>query len=114
MIPSSTEPTPEQFGLTAAEVEGAPSAFIRSHRAHLSLGLWALALGSTFLVLLAVTGDVASAVFFAVITTAAASIILVPLALCLLSAGEHAEIAWLSRRSPRLAACLAYREAVAR
>ncbi len=113
MTPTATEPRPEQFGLTAAEVERAPTAFIRTHRGQLSVGLWFMALATAFAILLSVTGDVASSAFFAVIVTAAASIVLVPLALCLLSAGEHAENAWMRRRVPTYAACLAYRDAVA-
>lgn len=112
MNPTATEPRPEQFGLTPAEVEATPSAFIRSHRGQLSVGLWGLTLAAAFVILLSVTDDVASAAFFAVIGTAAASIVVVPLALCLLSVGEHAESAWMRRRTPNYAACVAYRNAV--
>ena len=112
MTSTATEPRPEQFGLTAADVERAPTAFIRSHRGQLSVGLWVLTLVTAFVFLLSVTRDVASSAFFAVIVTAAASIILVPLTLCLLSVGEHAENAWMRRRVPGYAACLAYRDAV--
>lgn len=112
MISRPSEPTPEQFGVTAADVERAPAAFIRTHRAHLTFVVWLLVLSTAFVVLLVATGDLASAAFFAVIGTAAASILLLPLALCLLSAGEHAEVALRRRRVPSYAACAAYHEAL--
>lgn len=113
MFSGSQEPTPEQFGITPHDVDRVPTAFVRTHRAHLTVALWMLTLCAAFVVLLSVTGNVATAAFFALVATAAASIILLPLALCLLSAGEHAETVWMRRHRPTYAACVAYRDAVA-
>ena len=114
MISSHTEPRPETFGVTAQEVEEAPTPFVTAHRSQLVIVAGVLVLSAAFALLLAVTGDALSAAFFAVVATAAASILMLPVVICLLCAGERAEIAWMCRRSPKVAACLAYREALER
>lgn len=59
------------------------------------------------------SASIPAALTFALITLAAASVVLVPLLMCLVCASEKVETTWMCRRFPALKGCLAYREAIA-
>lgn len=114
MAASSTdrEPRPEDFGLSGADVARAPEPVTTRCRPLLVVGLWVLILAAVFVLILLATGSAAAALVFSVVTVGAASIVLVPLLVCVVCASERAETRWLCRRVPVYEACLAYRAAL--
>ena len=114
MAASSTdrEPRPEDFGLSEADLARAPEPVTVRCRPLLVVGLWLLVLAAAFAVILLATGSTAAALVFSVVTVGAASIVLVPLLVCVVCASERAESRWLCRHVPIYEACLAYRAAV--
>jgi hypothetical protein len=107
------EPRPEDFGITADDLARTPMACVARYRAGLLAGALGLTLAGAFATLAVFGSDPLAALFFAVIGTAAASIVAVPLMVCLLCAGERAEVAFRSRRNPAFSACTAFRDALA-
>lgn len=114
MAASSTdrEPRPEDFGLSGADVARAPEPVTTRCRPLIVVGLWVLILAAAFVIILLTTGSAAAALVFSVVTVGAASIVLVPLLVCVVCASERAETRWLCRRVPVYEACLAYRAAL--
>lgn len=106
-------PRPEDFGIRPGELESAPTPFLTGHRVAAIGVLYLLVVGVVFTALAVSSGSPAAAGYLTLVLVAAASVLLLPLAVCLVCAAERAETRWLCRRAPGLAACLAYREAVA-
>lgn len=105
-------PRPEDFGLTADDVERAPELVVTRFRPQLFLGLYATVLAVVFILILLSTGSIGAATVFSLVGTAAISVVLIPVLVCVLCASEKAEAKLLCRRFPQLTACLAYREAM--
>jgi hypothetical protein len=64
-------------------------------------------------VIIGTSHSLPAAVFFTIITLAAGSVLLLPIMVLLVCAGEQAEERWLCRRVPIMRACLAYQRALA-
>ncbi|MDX2437351.1 MAG: hypothetical protein QNL88_09900 [Acidobacteriota bacterium] len=113
MWATSDGPRIEDFGITEEDLARAPGLFVADHRFAI-LGLaYLIAAAALFTAILRVGNSWAAALFFTVVAIAAGSILLLPLVVAALCAGEQAEERWLCRRVPALRACLAYRKAVA-
>jgi hypothetical protein len=113
-LPGSIDkPRPENFGVTAEQVEQAPELFVTRHRLAIFVAIYIAVYAVAFTVIFAASESVPAAVIFGLILVAAASIVLIPLVVCCLCASEKAETRWVCRRFPAMKACLAYREALA-
>lgn len=113
-LPGSIDkPRPENFGVTAEQVEQAPELFVTRHRLAIFVVIYLAVFAVVFTVVLATSESVTAALVFGLILVAAGSIVLIPLAVCCLCASETVETRWVCRRFPAMKACLAYREAVA-
>jgi hypothetical protein len=106
------KPRPEDYGVTADQVERAPELRITRFRPVIFAVLYVAVIAILFLVIFAASNSLPAAVTFSVILGAAGSIVLIPFLVCLLCASEKAETQWLCRKFPALKACLAYREAL--
>jgi len=105
-------PRPEDFGLTADDVEEAPELVVTRFRPQLFIALYAAVVAVVFGLIFWASGSLGAAVAFSVIGTAAISVVLIPVLVCVLCASEKAETKLLCRRFPQLTACLAYRDAM--
>ena len=113
-LPGSIDkPRPENFGVTADQVEQAPELFVTRHRLAIFVAIYIAVFAVVFAVVFATSESVPAAIIFGLILVAAASIVLIPLVVCCLCASEKAETRWVCRRFPAMKACLAYREALA-
>jgi hypothetical protein len=110
---TSNGPRIEDFGITEGDLESAPGLFVAGHRREILVLAYLVAAAALFLVMLEIGSSWTAAVFFTVIAMAACSVIVVPLIVAILCAGERAEERWLCRRVPTLRACLAYQRALA-
>lgn len=110
---SIDKPRPENFGVTAEQVERAPELFVTRHRPAIFVVVYLAVFAVVFTVVLATSESVTAALVFGLILVAAGSIVLIPLAVCCLCASETVETRWVCRRFPAMKACLAYREALA-
>lgn len=106
-------PQIEDFGISEDDLERVPTPFLAHHRLHVLGGAYAIAAGLLFLAIFGATDSVRAAAFFTVIALAAGSVMLLPILVFALCAGEQAEERWLCRRVPILKACLAYQRALA-
>ena len=113
MWATSDGPRIEDFGITEDDLERVPRPFLAQHRLQMLTGAYAIAAGLLFVTLFSVSDSMPAAAFFTVIGLAAGSVLLLPLMVCALCAGERAEERWLCRRVPILKACLAYQRALA-
>jgi hypothetical protein len=112
-LPGTIEtPRPEDFGLTADDVARAPELVVTRFRPQLFIGLYATVVAVVFGLIFWSSGSIGAAVAFSVIGTAAISVVLIPVLVCVLCASEKAETKMLCRRFPQLTACLAYRDAM--
>jgi len=105
-------PRPEDFGLTVDDVESAPELVVSRFRPQLFVGLYAAVLAVVFVLIFVFSGSIGVALVFSLIGTAAVSVVLIPMLVCVLCASERAETRILCRRFPQLTACLAYRDAM--
>ncbi len=105
-------PRPEDFGLTAGDVERAPELVVARFRPQIFLGLYGAVLAVVFVLIFVSSGSIGAAVVFSLIGTAAVSVVLIPVLVCVLCASERAETRLVCRRFPQLTACLAYRDAM--
>ena len=113
-LPGSIDkPRPENFGVTADQVEQAPELFVTRHRLAIFVAIYIAVFAVVFAVVFATSESVPAALIFGLILVAAGSIVLIPLVVCCLCASEKAETRWVCRRFPAMKACLAYREALA-
>jgi hypothetical protein len=113
-LPGSIDrPRPENFGVTAEQVEQAPELFVTRYRLAIFAVIYLAVFAVVFTVVLATSESVAAALIFGLILVAAGSIVIIPLVVCCLCASEKAETRWVCRRFPAMKACLAYREALA-
>jgi hypothetical protein len=113
-LPGSIDkPRPDNFGVTAEQVEQAPELFVTRHRLAIFVAIYIAVFALAFAIVLTTTQSVSAALVFGLILVAAGSIVLIPLVVCCLCASEKAETRWLCRRFPTMKACLAYREALA-
>lgn len=113
-LPGSIDkPRPENFGVTAEQVEQAPELFVTRHRLAIFVAIYLAVFAVVVTILFEASESFSAALFFGLILVAAYSIVLIPLMVCGLCASERLEIRWLCRRFPAIEGCLAYREAVA-
>lgn len=113
-LPGSIDkPRPENFGVTAEQVEQAPELFVTRHRLAIFVAIYIAVFAVVFTVVFATSESVPAALIFGLILVAAGSVVLIPLVVCCLCASEKAETRWVCRRFPAMKACLAYREALA-
>jgi hypothetical protein len=112
MFVTAREPRPEDFGVTGSQVEQAPELRLPRARPVVLVVLYLMVFAILFAVILTISGSLSAALTFTVILGAAASIVLIPLLLCIACASERAETRWLCRKFPALESCLAYREAL--
>jgi hypothetical protein len=103
----------EDFGITEEDLAHAPKLFLSSHRAGVLFAAYLIAAVFVFVLIIETSHSIPAAVFFTIITLSAGSILLLPVLILLICAGEQAEERWLCRRVPMLRACLAYRKALA-
>jgi HEPN domain-containing protein len=113
MVEIADGPRVADFGITQEDLERAPCLFLAGHRVAALAGAYLAVAAALFALILGASGSYPAAVFFTVITLAAASVLLLPLLTLVLCASERAEERWLCSRFPKLSACLAYRRAVA-
>lgn len=112
MWATSLGPRIEDFGITEEDLECAPRPFLSNHRLQLMAGAYGLAAALVFCAILATSDSMPAAAFFTVIALAAGSVLLLPVLVFALCAGEQAEERWLCRRFPIFKACLAYQRAL--
>jgi hypothetical protein len=112
MWATSDGPRVEDFGITEDDLARAPRFFFASHRIGLLCGIYFMAALAIFALMLQTGDSWSAAAFFTVITLAAGSVLLLPVVIMVVCAGERVEEQWLCRRVPILRACLAYRTAV--
>jgi hypothetical protein len=110
---TSDGPRLEDFGITAEDLEQAPSPVLSKHRVVWVAVAYLLIAGVIFTQILRVSHSLPAAAFFTIIALAAGSVLLLPALVLVLCVGERAEEKWLCRRVPVLAACVAYRRALA-
>jgi hypothetical protein len=108
---SPEEPKPEAFGVSNEELAATPRPFLARHKCALFVFSYVLVVATLLMVLLTVTQSPAGAVFFAIVLTAAASIVLLPVLACAVCGAEALEDRWLCRRFPAYKACQAFRAA---
>lgn len=113
MWATSDGPKIEDFGITEDDLADAPGLFVASHRMGLVVLAYLVTAITLFLLMLQLGSSFSAAMYFTVIALAAGSVILVPLVMVALCAGEQAEERWLCRRVPAMRACVAYRRALA-
>jgi hypothetical protein len=113
MWATSEGPRVEDFGITEDDLEHAPRPFLAHHRLQVLAGAYVIAAGLLFSTIFAASDSMPAAAFFTVIALAAGSVLLLPVLVFALCAGEQAEERWLCRRVPILTACLAYQRALA-
>lgn len=113
MWATSDGPRLQDFGITPEDLARAPRPVLSSHRTTIVAATYLLTAAVIFAVILRVSHSLPAAAFFTVITLAAGSVLLLPVLVLVLCVGERAEERWLCRRVPVLAACLAYRRALA-
>ena len=107
------QPRPEDFGVTAGDVERAPELVVTRFRLLIFLVLYIVVFAVVFAFIFAFSDSIPAALTFGLIVVAAVSIVLVPILLCALCASEKLETRWLCRRFPAIKECLAYQEAMA-
>jgi hypothetical protein len=107
------EPRPEDFGITADDLERAPCVWLAGHRPHVITIVYAASAMLVFAVIVVASGSLSAAGFFTVVLLAAGSVLLLPVVVLALCISEQAEERWLCARFPKLRACRAYRRAVA-
>ena len=112
MWATSEGPRIEEFGITEDDLARAPKLFLSSHRAGVLLAAYLVAATVVFLLIIKTSHSIPAAAFFTIITLAAGSVLLLPIMVLLVCAGEQAEERWLCRRVPMLSACLAYQRAL--
>ena len=113
MWATSDGPRIEDFGINENDLERAPRLFLSNHRPGLLVGAYFVAAVVVFTAVFHSSDSIPAAVFFSVVTLAAGSVLLLPVLMLVLCAGEWAEERWFCRRVPILRACLAYQRAVA-
>lgn len=77
---------------------GSPRPFIAGHRGQLVLATYGLVITTLIAIIAVASGSLTTACVFAALFTAAASILVLPAIIALLSAAEAVEIRWLCRR----------------
>jgi len=107
------QPRPEDFGVTAVEVERAPELVVTRFRPLIFLVLYVAVFVVVFAFIFSFSDSIPAALTFGLIGVAAISIVLVPILLCALCASEKVETRWLCRRFPAIEGCIAYRTALA-
>ncbi len=105
-------PRPEDFGIRARDLEATPTPFLEQHRPEAVGLLYLVVVVGVFTMLAAASGSFAAASYLTIVGVAAASVLLLPLAFCLVCAAEQLEARWLCRTVPGVAAGRAYREAL--
>lgn len=113
MWATSDGPRIEDFGISEDDLKRAPKLFLSNHRPGVLVGAYFVAAVVIFIAIYHSSDSMPAAVFFSVITLAAGSVLLLPVLILVLCAGEWAEERWFCRRVPILRACLAYQRAVA-
>ena len=113
MWATSDGPRIEDFGINENDLERAPRLFLSNHRPGVLVGAYFVAAVVVFTAVFHSSESIPAAVFFSVITLAAGSVLLLPVLILVLCAGEWAEERWFCQRVPILRACLAYQRAVA-
>ncbi len=106
-------PRPEEFGVTAEEVDQSPELFVTRYRPLIFVILYFAVFSLITLLIFELSHSIPAAVTFGLIVVAAISVVLVPLLMCCVCASETLETRWVCRRFPAIKGCLAYREAVA-
>ncbi|MCW8985234.1 MAG: hypothetical protein OQK55_07820 [Thermoanaerobaculales bacterium] len=113
MWATSDGPRIEDFGINEGDLDRAPKLFLSNHRPGVLVGAYIIAAVVAFTAIFHSSGSMPAAVFFSAMTLAAGSVLLLPVLMLVLCAGEWAEERWFCRRVPILRACLAYQRAVA-
>ena len=113
MWATSDGPRIEDFGINEGDLDRAPKLFLSNHRPGVLVGAYIIAAVVVFAAIFHSSGSMPAAVFFSAVTLAAGSVLLLPVLMLVLCAGEWAEERWFCRRVPILRACLAYQRAVA-
>jgi hypothetical protein len=113
MWATSDGPRIEDFGITEDELARAPKLFLSNHRLGFLFAAYLVAAFVIFIFIFETSHSIPAAIFFTIITLSAGSVLLLPVLILLVCAGEQAEERWLCRRSPILRACLAYQRALA-
>jgi hypothetical protein len=109
---TSDGPRIEEFGINEDDLDRAPKLFFPNHRPGVFVGAYFIAAVVVFTAVFHSCDSIPAAVFFSVMTLAAGSVLLLPVLMLVLCAGEWAEERWFCRRVPLLRACLAYQRAV--